>query len=138
MDIGETEGELQTPVRYDVENPLAAHRGSEDMEPSSPGAPHATHHPILRSTQIRNSLGLSGIPLKTLVAAFGLFGLGICLFGASLDFYIEHPNHDGALPIFVLAIMVLCPGVYSVSIIVGIRQGWRGYHIHQLPMYQAV
>ena len=115
---------------FEIENPLGEERG-----PSSPST-----GPMIGTTsrEARAPARAPLVPRKTMCAAFGLFSLGLCLFGASLDFYIDHPNHEGSLPIFVLACLVMLPGMYSVTIVTGILRGWPGYHIDQLPMYHSV
>ena len=45
------------------------------------------------------------IPEKTCAAAVGLLVVGIILFALALDFFIENPDHDGSLPLLILAIL---------------------------------
>mmetsp|Transcript_25505 Transcript_25505/g.45116 ORF Transcript_25505/g.45116 Transcript_25505/m.45116 type:complete len:128 (-) Transcript_25505:27-410(-) len=78
------------------------------------------------------------IPAKTCAAAAGLLIVGVILLGVSLDFYANHPHHEGTIPMLVVAAIALCPGVYSSVNIYGAYRGWRGYSMDQLPSYDQL
>uniref|UniRef100_A0A7S2G805 Transmembrane protein 230 n=1 Tax=Florenciella parvula TaxID=236787 RepID=A0A7S2G805_9STRA len=78
------------------------------------------------------------IPAKTCAAAGGLLIVGVILLGVALDFFVNHPHHEGTIPMLVIAAIALCPGVYSSVNIYGAYRGWRGYSMDQLPSYDQL
>ncbi len=53
----------------------------------------------------------------------GLVVAGFILLSLAINFYVSHEQHDGALPLLILAIIVLVPGIYSLSLIIGTLRG---------------
>lgn len=76
------------------------------------------------------------IPLKTCFASISLNAIGIILFTLSLDFFIEHKNHAGSLPMLILSILVFTPGIYSAILLYGAIRGWSGYNLESIPSYE--
>lgn len=78
------------------------------------------------------------IPIKTCIASIFLNTIGITFFSLSIDFFIEHKNHEGALPMLILSLLSLTPGIYSGITLYGGIRGWNGYHIDSVPSYEIL
>lgn len=78
------------------------------------------------------------IPFKTAIAAIGLLFIGMTLFGLAIDFYIDHPHHEGTIPILILSIIALCPGAYSTVNLFGAYRGWHGFSVDDIPSYEVL
>jgi hypothetical protein len=64
------------------------------------------------------------IPVKTCVASVALLIAGVVLLILALDFYVANPDHDGALPVLVLAVISFVPGAYSTVNLYGALRGY--------------
>lgn len=78
------------------------------------------------------------IPMRTCVASVGLLLAGVVLLVLALDFYFANPDHDGAVPVLILAVLALVPGIYSSFNLYGVLRGWRGYRVDSIPSYEKL
>ena len=78
------------------------------------------------------------IPIKTCVASISLNIVGIIFFILFLYFFIEHKNHEGAIPMLILSLLSLIPGIYSGISLFGAIRGWNGYYIDSIPSYDEL
>ena len=78
------------------------------------------------------------IPFKTYFASFSLTIFGFFLLSLSIFFYINHNNHEGFLPLLIISIKALVPGIYSLTIIIGTYCNWVGYSLDSLPSYEML
>ena len=85
------------------------------------------------NTQITNRM-----PLNILVTSLGLLLSGITFFGFSIYFFINNKDHNGFIPMFVISLLLLCPGIYSAFVIYGIIRRWQGYNINSLSSYDEL
>ena len=51
--------------------------------------------------------------------------MGLICLTLSIDFFLEHKNHEGFLPLVVISILVLIPGIYSFYQILRTIKGWN-------------
>eukprot|EP00616_Rhizochromulina_sp_CCMP1243_P017291 CAMPEP_0118965204 /NCGR_PEP_ID=MMETSP1173-20130426/2790_1 /TAXON_ID=1034831 /ORGANISM="Rhizochromulina marina cf, Strain CCMP1243" /LENGTH=154 /DNA_ID=CAMNT_0006913785 /DNA_START=18 /DNA_END=483 /DNA_ORIENTATION=- len=86
----------------------------------------------------KKRLKLRRVPLKTCMASTCMVAVGVVLLALSLDFYVEHSGHEGALPMLVLSCIALCPGIYSAVNLYGAMRGWPGYHFDALPSMSSL
>ena len=78
------------------------------------------------------------IPLNICITSIGLNILGNVFLTMSIDFYIENPEHEGSLPMLILACLTFIPGIYSAFILYGIIRKWNGYNINSISSYEQL
>lgn len=54
-----------------------------------------------------------------------LLTMGLICLTLSIDFFLEHKNHEGFLPLLVISMLVLIPGIYSFYQIIRTIKGWN-------------
>ena len=72
-----------------------------------------------------------------LLTAFLLI-LGLICLTLSIDFFLEHSNHEGFLPLLIMSMLVLLPGLYSFYQILKTIKGWNKESNQHIIAYEQL
>ena len=64
--------------------------------------------------------------------------LGLICLTLSIDFFLEHADHKGFLPLLVISMLVLLPGVYSFYQILKTIKGWNRENNEHIITYEQL
>ena len=78
------------------------------------------------------------VPFRTCTASICLTILGFTFLGLGIYFYLCHDKHEGFVPLLIISIIALVPGIYSLYMLIGTVRRWKGYSIDSLPSYEIL
>ena len=81
-----------------------------------------THNTIYQTNKKSQKL-----PLGTCLSAFSMIILGFLLLSLSIYFYYNNRNHGGFIPLLIVSLLILLPGIYGFYILYLIKNRCDGY-----------
>ena len=65
--------------------------------------------------------------LGTCLSAFSMIIFGFFLLSLSIYFYYSNKNHNGFIPLLIMSLLILLPGIYGFYILYLIKNRCDGY-----------
>ena len=96
------------------------------------------NNPFTLGNRKTKSRSKKKISTKACLLTGFLLILGLICLTLSIDFFLEHSNHEGFLPLLIMSMLVLLPGVYSFYQILKTIKGWNIENNEHIITYEQL